>query len=145
MRGKLAILGMCTAVIVALPIRAAEKPPESFQKAMQDIGASNAEVRKDAKTIEGSGAYPDYTLLDNDIARLRPAFITVLAFWTEKKQDDAVKLAQTALKAVEDLEKAGKEKNYDSLMLAVNALGGTCGPCHTAHRERKEDGSFEIK
>ena len=45
----------------------------------------------------------------------------------------------------EDLEKAAKAKDDAAITAANTALTATCGGCHTAHRERLPDMSFEIK
>jgi cytochrome c556 len=145
MRGKLVVFTMCAFAVLALSVKANEKPTEAYQKAMKDNGAALQSLRATVKAIEGAGAYPDYTPLEKDLPTLKASFATTLAFWQAKKADDAIKLAQDAAKAVDNLETAMKDKNYRLLVSASTALGETCGSCHMAHRERLPDGSFEIK
>jgi len=132
-------------VTLGLAVRASEKPAAPYQEAMKNLGAANADLRKDVVAIESAGAYPDYNPIEKDAATFKASFTTALAFWTTKGSDDAVSLLQKGLKLVDDLEMARKEKNYDALMTAAAELGKMCGACHTAHRERLPDGTFEIK
>ena len=54
-------------------------------------------------------------------------------------------LAQSGAKGAADLEAAAKAKNEDGVAAAQKAVGSTCAACHMAHRERLQDGTFEIK
>ena len=142
------IAGLVFVVVFALAAHAAradEKPTEAYHKAMKDLGATNQALRAEVKTIEGAGAYPDYTQLDKHVSGLRAAFKTTLAYWTEKKVDDAIKVAEAGLKGVDDLEKAAKDKSYDNLVAASTAIGTTCATCHKAHRVQTPEGMYEIK
>ena len=142
-RSSVVLVFVCAlAVSVA---RADEKPTEAYQKAMKDLGASAQALRAEVKTIESAGAYPDYTPLDKHVSTLRAAFKTTLAFWNDKKAADAITVTEAGLKGVDDLEKAAKEKSYDSLVAASSAISATCTSCHKAHRTQTPDGLYEIK
>jgi len=54
-------------------------------------------------------------------------------------------VTEAGLKGVDDLEKAAKEKSYDSLIAASSAISATCTSCHKAHRTQTPDGLYEIK
>ena len=43
------------------------------------------------------------------------------------------------------LEAGAKERDYRLVLEASTALNQTCVSCHTAHRVRTEDGTYEIK
>lgn len=137
MRGKWAVVAV-GAVALGLAVRANEKPPESYQKAMKDLGAANQSLRNNVTA-------KDYDAVAKDAATFKASFATALAFWTAKKADDAVTLAQTGAKGAADLETAAKAKNEESVAAAQRAVGATCAACHMAHRERLQDGTFEIK
>lgn len=145
MRRNLAVMAMCAAAVLGPAALANEAPSEAYQKAMKDMGAANQALRGHVKEIEAAGAYPDYSPVQKDAAALKAAFATTLAYWNEKKVDDAVKLTQAGIKGVEALEKAVAEKSYDTLMSAAGAVGGTCAACHKAHREQLPDGTYAIK
>jgi cytochrome c556 len=145
MRRNLAAVVAAAAIVCGLAVHASEKPTEAYQKAMKDLGAANTALRNHVKQIEADGAYPDYNPLDKDAIALKEAFATALDFWTAKKADDAIKQLQAGMKGIADLETAKKDRNYDGIVMAASAIGGTCAGCHTAHRERLPDGSYEIK
>jgi hypothetical protein len=146
MRRQATIGVMCVcAVLVCMNLAADERPTETYQKAMKALGVTSQALRAEVKTIESAGAYPDYTPLEKHATVLRTALTTTLAYWSEKKVDDAVKVTELALKGVDDLEKAAKDKSYDNLVAASTAIGGTCATCHKAHRVQTPDGTYAIK
>ena len=141
----LALLGVLC-VGLAWPARANEKPSEAFQKAMRDAGAALQTVRAASKEIEESGAgAQDYAPFEVATAAFKPALAATLAFWQEKKVEDAMKIAAQAVQAVADLEAAARERDYRMVLDASTALGAACTACHNAHRVRLPDGSYEIK
>jgi mono/diheme cytochrome c family protein len=137
MRGKLAAVAVC-AVVLGLPVWANEKPSEAYQNAMKNLGAANQSLRNNVTA-------KDYDAVAKDAATFKASFATALAFWTAKKVDDAVTLAQNGAKSAADLEAAAKAKNEEGVAAAQKAVGSTCAACHMAHRERLQDGTFEIK
>ena len=74
--------------------------------------------------------------------KVAAAFDTILAYWTAKKTDDAIKLATTARDAAKALAAA---TDSDSQTASLKTLQGTCGQCHSAHRESVGPGQFNIK
>jgi hypothetical protein len=132
-------------LLVCTSLAADEKPTEAYQKAMKDLGVTSQALRAEVKTIESAGAYPDYTPLEKHAAVLRSALKTTLTYWSEKRVGDAVKVTELALKGVDDLEKAAKDKSYDDLVAAATAIGGTCATCHKARRVQAPDGTYAIK
>jgi len=145
MRRNLMMAVVCAGVLFGLTVRANEKPTEVYQKTMKDLSAANTALRADLKAVEAAGAYPDYLPVEKDAAALKTAFEATLAFWMPRKADDAIKAATAGSKAVDDLATAIKEKNYDGVTMAAAAIGATCAGCHTPHRDRLPDGTFEIK
>jgi cytochrome c556 len=142
MRG---IVTAAACLVCVAALAASEKPSDAYQQAMKDLSAANTALRNDVKAIEGAGAYPDYNPIETDAAALKAAFETTMAYWAEKKVDDAVRLAQAGAQHADALEAARKAKDYDALMTAAAEIGKTCGGCHTAHRDKLADGSYEIK
>ena len=149
MRAKLVTLTLCTTVLLALPTQANEKPTPEYQKAMKDLGAANNRLRNSLKDI-------DFAAIEKDAAAMKAIFAIVLTYWQDKKVDDAIKLAQDGAKAAGDLETAAKAQNHPGVVAAQAAMAGAsssgeigaigvCAPCHTAHRVRLPDGTFEIK
>ena len=154
MCNKLTAFVLSAVVVLVLPVRAGEKPPEAYQKAEKDLNAANTALRTDVKEIA-------YDNLQKDALAMRAAFNVMLDYWKEKKAEDAIKLAQDGIKGTMDLEAAAKAMNYQAVMGAQNSISGgnnlaftgvgaeslpgTCVGCHLAHRQRMPDGTYEIK
>ncbi len=134
------LIFVTTCVLVASmagALRAAEKPPADFQKAMKDLGAAMGALSK-------PGAAEDYALAKTQGQSAKDAFAVVVRFWIQKGTTDAVKLAETGAKAVADLLVSADLSSTEGIQAAMKDMGGTCAACHTAHREKTADG-FEIK
>jgi hypothetical protein len=149
MRARLVTLSLCATVLLVLPTQANEKPTPEYQKAMKELGAVNNHLRNSLKDI-------DFPAIEKDAAAMKAIFAVVLAYWQDKKVEDAIKLAQDGMKAAGELEVAAKAQNHPGVVAAQAAIAGAsstgeigaigvCAPCHTAHRVRLPDGTFEIK
>ena len=130
----------------ALSLRADETPTDAYRKAMRDAGDALRAAKAAGKEIEDSGAgAQDYMPFEAATGTMKASFATTLAYWQEKKVDDAVKLAGDAAKLASELEAAAKDRDYRQVLEAMTALDQTCTACHTAHRVRMPDGAFGIK
>jgi mono/diheme cytochrome c family protein len=138
MRGRVVVIAVSAAVAFGLALSANEKPPETYQKAMKDLGAANQSLRNNVTA-------KDYEAIAKDAGTFKASFAVAETFWTQKNVEDAVKLVRDGSKAAGDLETAAKAKNEEGVTAAQRAVGGTCAACHMAHRERLADGSYEIK
>ena len=126
------------AALFGLTVLANEKPPEVYSKAMKDINAANLGLRA-AVTAK------DYDGVARQAAAFKAGFGVAEQFWTAKRTDDAIAAARAGAKAATDLQAAAVAKNDEGIAAAQRALGSTCMGCHSAHRERLPDGTFEIK
>jgi hypothetical protein len=120
------------------PVIVTEKAPDDYSNAMKTIQAASTALR----TAVGSR---NYETAAQQIAQLKDAFVVAQIYWAGKGQDDATRAAQIAMKAITDLENANKAKNDAGMLEGQVTLNGTCNNCHTAHRQRRPDGHFEIK
>jgi hypothetical protein len=141
------VLTVVSAVFVlALPVRADEKPTEAYQKAMKDAADAMTIMRAAAKDIEDSGSgFQDYQPYEGATATVKASMATTLAYWQSRKVDDAIKLAQGGAGQVGDIAMAAKERDYRVLRESFTALGETCASCHMAHRVKLPDGTYDIK
>ena len=140
MRGKLAVVAVCAAVVFGLTVRASEKPTTEFQDLMKSNAAANGPMG-----LRGHIPAKDYDAIAKDAATLRANFAKIETFWTARKVDDAINFAKAGGKAAADLEAAAKAKNDGAITAAQMALAPNCGGCHMAHREQMPDKSYEIK
>ena len=137
---------VATLIIVAVPLTADEKPTDAYQAAMKTNGDAMRVVRGAAKEIEDSGAgAQDYMPFEAATTTMKKSFAATLEFWQARKIADAVTLTQDALKHVDELDAAAKERDYRMVLDSIVSLNQTCTACHDAHRTRLEDGSFGIK
>jgi len=136
--GKRLALVTCGFVgIFGLAVMTAEKPSEEYSKAMKDIGAG---MQAANKAIQAQ----DYEAVSKNAATIIDAFPVIEKYWAGKSED-AVKMVRKAAKAASDMRVAAGLNSAEGVAYSAKELGETCAPCHTAHRERLPDGTFEIK
>ena len=140
MRRTFGLSLLTMAIAFGLTALANEKPTMEFQNIMKSNAATNG-----AMGLRAHIAAKDYDAIAKDAATFKENFSKIETFWTQKKVDDAVKLAKAGHEAAEDLEKAAKAKDDAAIMTAQMKIGATCGGCHMAHREQLPDKTFEIK
>ena len=128
------------AIAFGLTALANEKPTMEFQNIMRSNAATNG-----AMGLRAHIAAKDYDAIAKDATTFKENFSKIETFWTQKKVDDAAKLAKAGHEAAEDLEKAAKAKDDAAIMAAQMKIGATCAGCHMAHREQLPDKTFEIK
>jgi cytochrome c556 len=111
---------------------------EAYQKLMKQVGSSNGVLRK---AIEGS----DAKLVAEHSAVLKKTFADVEGFWRSRRKGDAADWAEDARKLSENIERSAAAGKWDEVKAHSTTLGQSCQACHTAYRERFDDGSFRIK
>ena len=137
MRKRLAIVTCGLVGVFGLAVMAAEKPPDSYSKAMKDIGAA-------AMSIDKATAAGDYDAVSKSAGAIVDAFPVVEKYWTGKAED-AVMLAQAAAKAAGDLRAVAGLQSSEGVAFSAKELTAACTQCHMAHREALPDGTFQIK
>jgi len=141
--GKPAILATSVIDMAGNDVAKRLPPPmtadeEAYSKLMKQVGSSNAALRK---AIEGS----DVKLATENTAALKKVFTEVEAFWRGKRKSDATQWSQDARKLSENIERSAAAGNWGDVKTHAGTLGKACQTCHTAYRERFDDGSFRIK
>ncbi len=92
-------------------------------------------------SLEGQDA-EDVAKQAGTIAKL---LVTVEAFWTARKAEDAIGFVQTAREAASSIETAAQGKDLAAAGDGAKALGGQCGSCHDVYREELPDGTYVLK
>jgi cytochrome c556 len=111
---------------------------EAFQKVMQKVGAANGAFRGLIEKSDQKGA-------QEQAAALKQAFVATEAFFKPHGKTDAIGWAQDARKTAESIEVAATAGKWDEVKASTGNLGKMCQTCHTAYRERYDDGSFRAK
>ena len=131
------------------------------------INAANTDIAK--KPI--APPTPDEVAVDNVMKQVSPAFTAlrasldssttttalerakelkgyfgeVQAVFTKRGLADAIGWAGDAQKLADTVGMAASAGKWDDAKTAATTLNGLCGQCHTARRERMDDGTFRIK
>ena len=142
-RGGPAILA--TSVISAKLVDIAKRPPPpltpeeiAFDKTMKAVQPAFGSLRA---ALEGSNAAD----AKQHATTLKNGFIEAQLFFKNRKTDDAAGWAGDALKLVESIEKASAGAQWEEARTSATNLQQLCTTCHTAHRERQDDGSFRVR
>jgi len=120
---------------VAPPMTPAE---QAYSKIMKGVGSAFPALRTG---LDGSNAAAS----KENVAILKKSFADVQAFWKERNTADAVGWAQEASKHTDTIEAAVNAGKWDDAKTAAGTLQQLCTTCHTAYRERQDDGTFRIK
>ncbi len=76
---------------------------------------------------------------------LKGYFGDVQAFFNKRNMADAIGWATEAQKLTDTIGMAATAGKWDDAKTAATTLNGLCGQCHTAHRERMDDGTYRVK
>lgn len=143
---QLVILGLAVwAVALSLAVRADDTPSAEYAAAMKTLDAVSRELPRSLAAEDAKG-------LDALVIRARPALATLEQYWTTRKLDDAVEMAQRASKAIAEISVAvhlmadgpnpiAVEGAQDS----IKTFQASCVTCHAAYRVTLPDGSFAIR
>jgi hypothetical protein len=142
-QGRPAILA--TAVVTAAMVDLGRRIPppmtpaeEAFDKVMKRVGPAFNNLRT-AVTDSNAAAAAENTKV------LKDAFAEAEAFWKTRAISDALEWTRATRAHVTVLEKAAGAGNWDQVKTSVADLNRMCTTCHTAYRERLEDGTFRVK
>ena len=136
---------LATAVITAVntdiakkPVRPATPEEEALDKVMKQVSPSFTSLRQslDSSTTN--------TALEK-AKELKGYFGDVQTFFTKRGTTDAVGWAGDAQKLIDTIGMAATAGKWDDAKTAATTLNGLCGQCHTAHREREDDGTYRVK
>ena len=105
---------------------------------MKEVGQLNGVLNKSIK-----GGMADEA--GKAAARMEVLFKNVHAYWTEKKVDDATTASQTAVTALQAVQKALAANDMMAAETARATLASACMACHTAHREKTPEGGWKMK
>lgn len=129
-------------VVLAVGVTAqANLTPEDHAKIMKANAGAGGAINK----AVASGAAAD---AKTQVATLRTNYMSLQAFYTAKKKDDAVAILKDGLSQLDALDKLLSAATVDPM--AVQAAmkqfqGNTCGACHKLYREGDAQTGFHFK
>jgi hypothetical protein len=111
---------------------------QAYSKLMKGVGSAFPALRTGLDNSNASAA-------KENVAILKKSFADVQAFWKERNTADAVGWAQEASKHTDTIDAAVTAGKWDDAKTAAGSLQQLCTSCHTAYRERLDDGTYRIK
>ena len=136
---------VATAVINTAMVDLAKRLPPpmtteetAYSTMMKKVGPAFAALRTAA-----TASNPETTT--QNAAILKQAFTETEAFWKTKGKADAIGWAHDARTQAESIEKDVAAAKWDAVKATAGTLGQACQTCHTAYRERFDDGTYRIK
>jgi cytochrome c556 len=142
-RGKPALIASAVINEAFLDLTWRMPPPatpdeDALSKLMKKVQPAFGALRG---SIDGSNV--DVTR--QNAAVLKQAFTEIEAIWKSRGKTEPMQWAADARKNAEAIETAAATGKWDAAKTAAGPLGQSCGQCHTAYRERFDDGSYRIK
>ena len=113
---------------------------EEYAKLMKSNAQTNGAMNK----AIGSGAFADAR---TQLTTLRQNFMTLQAFWTERKNDATIAIVKDGLTKIDALDKllSGPAPDQQAAMAAAKEVQGTCGACHKMNREGDNQTGFRFR
>jgi cytochrome c556 len=142
-RGKPAIVA-ASVINGAMTDLAKKLPPPMtagellLNKAMKQVGPAFTALRQAATASNAADAA-------TQAAALKSGFTEAAAFWKTQTHPDATEWTADALKLADEIAALAGKGDVDAVKTAVPKLQQICGNCHTAYRERLDDGSYRYK
>lgn len=142
-QGRPAILA--TAVINAAGIDVTKRLPSAMTAQEQSYAGTMRKVAPAFNALRQAidGSHADAAA--EQIAVLKQTLGQTEAFWKTQNKTEPMQFAHTAQEQVDAIQGAVLLGKWDQAKTTATALNSTCQTCHTAYRERFDDGSFRIK
>ena len=105
---------------------------------MKTINGVNGDVRKGVAEKDEAATVAAAT-------KLAQSFQKVQEHFEEHHMEDGIGFAKTARSTALDISTVAKAGDWAKATDDLKTLGGACGSCHAAHRERLPDGTFKMK
>lgn len=136
---------VATSVVNAAMVDLGTRPPppmtpeeEAFDKVMKRVGPAFNDLR----TAAGAS---DAGAIAEQAKALKAAFADAEVFWKARRTADALTWTRGARTQLTAIERAAAAGSWDQVKTSAGELNRTCQTCHTAYRERLEDGTYRVK
>ena len=93
----------------------------------------------------GGGLPSDAATVKARTAELRKLFGAANDVFKSRNILTAMLILADAQKQVDAIDTAAADAKWPDVTAATTSLTQTCTACHTAHRERQDDGTFRLK
>jgi cytochrome c556 len=123
---------------VAGTVLGAQSKEVDLDATMKKVGPAFGAIRKGVEAMDAKVTQENATVLTT-------AFADVEKFFEAKGKHDAHGWAGDARKAAMAIQTAAGGAKWDDVKASAGNLGKVCQTCHTAYREKAEDGTFRLK
>jgi cytochrome c556 len=114
------------------------QPDEAkYRELMKQIGPATGALNKKIAAKDGTAA--------DDAHKLQALFGEVQEFWKARNAADAITFAEDAAAGFGTVGELAASGKWDDAGPSLKKTTANCAGCHTAHREKADDGSFKIK
>jgi cytochrome c556 len=142
-KGQPAVLA--TSVVDAGLKDIAKKPIAPLTPAEEALRANMKTISPEFTALRASADASDAASVREKAADLKKQFTDVKGFFATRMTVDAIGFASDAIRFAGDIETNAAAGKWDDVKASATSLNGLCGSCHTAHRERLDDGTFRVK
>jgi cytochrome c556 len=110
-----------------------------------DLDATMKKVQPAFGALRKSIEAMDAKMAADNVAILKTAFTDTAAFFEARAKHDAHGWATDAQKVADQIAAAAAASKWDEVKASAGGLGKFCQTCHTAYREKAEDGTYRLK
>jgi hypothetical protein len=111
---------------------------QALDNVMKQVNPTFTALRQ---SLDASAA----TTAKQHAGELKGFFTQTQAFFKGRGTADATGWAGDAIGLVDKIDAAAAAGKWDDAKASATTLNGLCGQCHTAHRERQDDGTYRVK
>jgi soluble cytochrome b562 len=142
-RGKPAVLA--TSVINVALTDLAKKPIPPMTPTELALSQIMKQVQPTSGALRTAVDGSNLETTKQNTETLRKGFTEVQSMFKTRGTADAIGWAGEAIKIMDSIDAAAAAGKWDDAKTAAASLTGLCTQCHTAHRERMDDGTYRIK
>ena len=142
-RGKPVVLA--TAVVTTMLVDLAKKPIPPMTAGEQIVAAQMKAIQTASGAVRAGLEAPNPAQLKEHVETLKKAFTQADPVFKGLNLADAVGWTADALKLVGTMEAGVAAGKWEGLKAASGSLQQLCTACHTARRDRMDDGSYRIR
>ena len=142
-RGKPAVIA--TAVITQGLTDLAKKPIPPMTPDDVVLSGYMKTMNPAVTALRGGLDKPDAAAIKQQAATIKKAFADIDAFFKAKAMADAMKISGDALQAATSMEQSANAGKFEEIRTSVASLQQTCTACHTARRDRMDDGTYRLR
>jgi cytochrome c556 len=142
-RGKPAVIA--TAVITTALLDLAKKPVPPMTPDDVLLDGYMKAINPAFTALRAGLDKPDAALVTAQVATIKKGFSDVQTFFKVKDMADALQWSGDALKVATAMEQSASAGKWDEIKASATTLQQSCTACHTARRERVDDGTYRLK